>query len=61
MIRTVTAFLLLMSLLSGLPGTAQAEYPDKPIVIIVHAKPGGAIDLTARMISKVARDRKSVV
>lgn len=35
---------------------AQAEYPDKPIVVIVHAKPGGAIDLTARMISKVARN-----
>jgi len=37
-------------------GLARAEYPDKPIVIIVHAKPGGAIDLTARMVAKVARN-----
>ena len=43
-------------LATGQVGPAQAEYPDKPIVIIVHAKPGGAIDLTARMISKVARN-----
>jgi len=43
-------------LLAGLPGEVRAEYPDKPIVIIVHAKPGGAIDLTARMVSKVARN-----
>ena len=40
----------------GLIGPVRAEYPDKPIVIIVHAKPGGAIDLTARMVSKVARN-----
>ena len=48
--------LLAMVMLAGLPTGAMAEYPDKPIVIIVHAKPGGAIDLTARMIAKVARN-----
>ncbi len=48
--------LLVMVMLAGLPTGALAEYPDKPIVIIVHAKPGGAIDLTARMIAKVARN-----
>ncbi len=47
---------LLTVLATGLVCPAQAEYPKKPIVIIVHAKPGGAIDLTARMISKVARN-----
>ncbi len=45
-----------MVLSSALPAAAQAAYPDKPIVIIVHAKPGGAIDLTARMVAKVARN-----
>ncbi len=47
---------LLAMLVGGWTSPARAEYPDKPIVIIVHAKPGGAIDLTARMISKVARN-----
>ncbi len=46
--------LLILALVWSTP--ARAEYPDKPIVIIVHAKPGGAIDLTARMVSKVARN-----
>lgn len=35
--------------------TAQAAYPDRPISIIVHTKPGGAIDLTARVVAKVSR------
>ncbi len=34
---------------------AHAEYPDRPISFIVHTKPGGAIDLTARVVAKVAR------
>ncbi len=42
------------------PPLSQAAYPDKPIVIIVHAKPGGAIDLTARVVSKVARNYTDV-
>ena len=37
------------------PPAVHAAYPEKPIVIMVHAKPGGAIDLTARVVSKVAR------
>ncbi len=37
------------------PPTTHAAYPDRPIAIIVHAKPGGAIDLTARLVAKVAR------
>jgi len=35
--------------------TAHAAYPERPISIIVHTKPGGAIDLTARVVAKVAR------
>ena len=37
-------------------GAAHAEYPDRPISIIVHTKPGGAIDLTARLVAKIARN-----
>ncbi len=55
MIRSMSAFLAMAILLACLPSAARCEYPDKPIIIIVHAKPGGAIDLTARMISKIAR------
>ncbi len=56
MTRNVLILVLAVVLTGSLSGVARAEYPDKPIVIIVHAKPGGAIDLTARMISKVARN-----
>jgi len=36
--------------------TARAAYPDRPISFIVHTKPGGAIDLTARVVARVARN-----
>ena len=42
------------------PSAAVAAYPRKPIVVVVHAKPGGAIDLTARVVSKVARNYTDV-
>ena len=42
------------------PAAVRAAYPEKPIVIVVHAKPGGAIDLTARVVSKVARNYTGV-
>ena len=32
-----------------------AEYPERAITVIVHSKPGGAIDITARTMAKVAR------
>ncbi|MBT4291968.1 hypothetical protein HOD41_04695 [bacterium] len=54
--RCLTLLLLAAVLVAGSAHSSRAEYPEKPIVIIVHAKPGGAIDLTARMISKVARN-----
>ncbi|PID81768.1 hypothetical protein CSA17_01290 [bacterium DOLJORAL78_65_58] len=55
LMRRFVFFLILMSILAT-AGGLRAEYPDRPIVIIVHAKPGGAIDLTARMVAKVARN-----
>jgi len=57
--RVGVYYLLLLLVLgaTGLPfSVARAEYPDKPIVVVVHAKPGGAIDLTARVVAKVARN-----
>ncbi len=44
-----------------MPSTAaQAAYPDRPISIVVHTKPGGAIDLTARVVAKIARSYTDV-
>ncbi len=44
-----------MFLLSGIFGILKAEYPDdKPIKIIVHTKPGGAVDLMARQVAQIA-------
>ena len=52
--------LVTMVLMLGFPLCASAAYPEKPIVIVVHAKPGGAIDLTARVVAKVARNYTDV-
>jgi len=53
--------ILLVVATTGLPlAGARAEYPDRPIVVVVHAKPGGAIDLTARVVAKVARNYTEV-
>jgi len=49
-------FILILGGILAAAGSPRAEYPERPIVIIVHAKPGGAIDLTARMAAKVARN-----
>jgi len=48
--------LMVLSAVMAAPVSSRAEYPDKPIVLVVHAKPGGAIDLTARVVAKVARN-----
>ena len=52
--------LVLAAVMLVSPGTARASYPDRPISIIVHTKPGGAIDLTARIVAKIARDHVDV-
>jgi tripartite-type tricarboxylate transporter receptor subunit TctC len=41
---------------SALPSTAGAQYPDKPITIIVPFPPGGATDILARMLGQKVSD-----
>ena len=52
------ALLVCTLLLSGLPRTASAAYPDRPVTIIIPFGPGGAVDIAAahpgRVLSKQA-------
>ena len=43
-------FLTILSL-AFLLGTAHAEYPEKPVVLVVPYPPGGGLDITARQIA----------
>lgn len=38
----------------------RAQFPRKPITIVVHSKPGSAIDITARQIAAISRKYTSV-
>lgn len=53
---------------AGLAGTAQADYPERPVTIIVPAAAGGGGDTTTRILARELKDilgqpidRKSVV
>lgn len=48
-------FNIFLVLLIVFPGFLHADFPEKPITIIVHSKPGSAIDITARQIANLAR------
>ena len=37
--------------------SAQAEYPDRPVTVIVPFPPGGASDMTARLLTKKLAER----
>ena len=50
------AILLMVSALGV--GGAWAQYPDKPISMIVTYSPGGATDFQARIVTKLASDEK---
>jgi putative tricarboxylic transport membrane protein len=45
---------LVLLLLFVLAQGTQAAFPDKPISLIVHTKPGGAVDLMARQVAQIA-------
>ncbi len=47
------SFILILILTISTLGIS-ADYPNKPITILVHTKPGGAVDLMARTLSRVA-------
>lgn len=46
--------------LSVLPGLAAAEYPDKPISVMVSYSPGGATDFQARIVTMMAAEEDLV-
>ena len=46
------ALLVCTLLLSGLPRTASAAYPDRPVTIIIPFGPGGAVDIAARILAE---------
>ena len=49
------SLLIIFIIFSGIFCNLYAAYPDdKPIKIIVHTKPGGAVDLMARQIAQIA-------
>ncbi len=45
--------LLVLLLVFSLPGFS--KYPDRPITIVVYTSPGGAIDITSRLIANIAK------
>ena len=52
------AVLLTSTALPGLQGTALAQYPEKPIKVIVPFKPGGRTDTVARLLGKKIEEQK---
>ncbi len=50
----VAALALALALCFSVGGVAQAEYPDKPVSMIVTYSPGGATDFQARIVTMLA-------
>ena len=57
-LRKAGAALIGGLMLSALPGFAAAEYPDKPITVIVAYSPGGATDFQARIVTMMAAEEE---
>ncbi len=46
---------LALVLVLSFSALAFSAYPDKPITIVVYTSPGGAIDITSRLIANIAK------
>ena len=54
------ALLVCTQLLSGLPRTASAAYPDRPVTIIIPFGPGGAVDIAARILAEYFQSKHQI-
>jgi tripartite-type tricarboxylate transporter receptor subunit TctC len=52
------AVLTVVALLSGTPSNAQAPFPSRPIRVLVTIPPGGAPDISARLIAHYLQEAK---
>jgi|AP12_2_1047962.scaffolds.fasta_scaffold01145_3 putative tricarboxylic transport membrane protein len=54
--RTKRRIVVLAAIAAGtaalLPGMAAAEFPDKPITMLIGFRPGGAVDTTGRLLAQ---------
>lgn len=54
--RSLSILAIVLAALVGLPAQA-ADFPDKPITVIVPFPPGGSSDVTARLVAKKMAER----
>lgn len=54
--RSILALLTTLSLLC-FPQASSAEFPEKPLKIVVYTGPGGLIDITARKAAAILQER----
>ena len=56
LINVLFGFIAVVFVLGFLSYTANAEYPDKPIKIVIPNSPGGSTDLTGRIFSQALNE-----